>query len=152
MLQKVKECYKSVEVPFAKEDRYQSRRQNQNGVTGEKFRKESKIHGSEVQVMQNAKTILRFKNGKKKPGRKTFSVSVDLTKRRYELVSETNEFIKNNDLTSFFSFNDFKFNVLLLNCILLFSYVIFSDSLYYSQVIDDKTFRFSTSPCYFIPF
>ena len=77
MLQKVKECYKSVEVPFAKEDRYQSCRQNQNGVTGEKFRNESKIHGSEVQVMQNAKTILRFKDGKKKPGRKTFSVSVD---------------------------------------------------------------------------
>ena len=35
-------------------------------------------------------------------------------------------------ITSFRSFNNFKFNVISLNCILLFSYVIISDSPYYS--------------------
>ena len=38
-----------------------------------------------------------FKDGKKKPGYKPFSISVDLTKRRYLLLREARELIKNND-------------------------------------------------------
>ena len=38
-----------------------------------------------------------FKDGKKKPGYKSFSVSVDLTKWRYLLLREARELIKNND-------------------------------------------------------
>ena len=39
----------------------------------------------------------KFKDDKKKPGYKSFSVSVDLTKRRYVLLLEARELIKNND-------------------------------------------------------
>ena len=38
-----------------------------------------------------------FKDGKKKPSCKSFSVSVDLTKRRYLLFREARELINNND-------------------------------------------------------
>ena len=47
---------------------------------------------------------------------------------------------------NFLSFNDYKFDVLLLNYILLISYVIISDRVYYSKVLDDKTFLSSASP------
>ena len=56
--------------------------------------KKSKIHNSEIEVTGSAKTILHFKDGKKKPGCKSFSVSVDLTKRCYLLLGEAKEFIK----------------------------------------------------------
>ena len=38
----------------------------------------------------------KFKDGKKKPGSKSFSVSVDLTKRCYLLFRESKELIKKN--------------------------------------------------------
>ena len=38
-----------------------------------------------------------FKDDKKKPGYKSFSVSVDLRKRRYLLLREARELIKNKD-------------------------------------------------------
>ena len=99
--------------------RYQSCSQNWNGIHREKFRKESKIHHSEIQVTESAKTILqcqtkKFKDGKKKPGSKSFSVSVDLTKRCYLLFRESKELIKKNyDID--FAFAD-------INCFLGFRY------------------------------
>ena len=55
-----------------------------------------------------------FKDGKKKLVYKSFSVLVDLTKRRYLLLREARELIKNNDDTDF-SFAD-------INCSLGFRY------------------------------
>ena len=77
--------------------------QNWNGEHGEKFGKESKIHNSEIQVMESAETILRCqtkicKDGKKKSNYKSFSSSVDLTKIHYLLLSEAKGFIKNNNI------------------------------------------------------
>ena len=48
-----------------------------------------------------------FKDGEKKPGYKSFSVSVDLTKRRYLLLREARELIKNNNDIDF-AFADIK--------------------------------------------
>ena len=42
--------------------------------------------------------------GKKKPGYKSYSISVDLTKRRYLLLREARKLIKNNDID--FAFQD----------------------------------------------
>ena len=55
-----------------------------------------------------------FKDGKKKPGYKSFSVSVELTKRRYLPLGEARELIKNNDDIDF-AFAD-------INCSLGFRY------------------------------
>ena len=55
-----------------------------------------------------------FKDGKKKPGYKSFSVSVDLTKRRYLLSCEARELIKNYD--------DIDFAFMDINCSLGFKY------------------------------
>ena len=57
-----------------------------------------------------------FKDGKKKPGYKSFSVSVELTKRRYLPLGEARELIKNNDDIDF-AFAD-------INCSLEFRYKI----------------------------
>ena len=57
----------------------------------------------------------KFKDGKKKPGSKSFSVSVDLTKRCYLLFRESKELIKKNyDID--FAFAD-------INCFLGFRYI-----------------------------
>ena len=81
--------------------RYRSRSYDWNGVHGEKFRKESKIHHSEIQVMECPKKFYgtrpkNFKDGKRKLGYKSFSVSGDWTKMRYLLLREARELIKNN--------------------------------------------------------
>ena len=55
-----------------------------------------------------------FKDGKRKPCYKSFSVWVDLTKRRYMLLREARELIKNNDYIDF-AFAD-------INCSLGFRY------------------------------
>ena len=39
---------------------------------------------------------LNFMNGRKKPGAKSFSVSLDLTKRRYALLTKAKGLIKDN--------------------------------------------------------
>ena len=46
-----------------------------------------------------------FKDGRKKAGYKLFSGSVDLTKRRYLLLREARELIKNNDDFAFADIN-----------------------------------------------
>ena len=55
-----------------------------------------------------------FKDGKRKPCYKSFSVWVDLTKRRYMLLREARELIKNDDYIDF-AFAD-------INCSLGFRY------------------------------
>ena len=54
------------------------------------------------------------KDGKKKPGYKSFSVSVDLTKRHYLLFHEARESVKNND--------DIDFAFVEISCSLGFRY------------------------------
>ena len=44
----------------------------------------------------------RFENGKKKPGENSFSVSLDLTKRRYNLLKFAQGIVKEMDNVSFF--------------------------------------------------
>ena len=51
-----------------------------------------------------------FKDGKKKPGYKSFSVSVDLTKRRYLLMREARKLIKHNDDIDF-TFADINYSL-----------------------------------------
>ena len=51
-----------------------------------------------------------FKDGKKKPGYKSFSVSVDLTKRRYLLLREARKLIKHNDDIDF-TFADINYSL-----------------------------------------
>ena len=59
MWQNVKECYGfGTSAIFRR--RYQSCSSNWNGAHGEKLRQESKIYHSEIQVMESAKTILRY--------------------------------------------------------------------------------------------
>ena len=58
--------------------------------------------------------LKNVKDGKKKPGYKSFSVSVDLTKRHYLVFREARELIKNNDDIDF-AFAD-------INCSLGFRY------------------------------
>ena len=43
----------------------------------------------------------RFENGKKKPGENSFSVSLDLTKRRYNLLKFAQGIVKEMDNVSF---------------------------------------------------
>ena len=57
----------------------------------------------------------KFKDGKKKPGSKSFSVSVDLTKRCYLLFREARELIKKKNDDIDFAFAD-------INCSLGFRY------------------------------
>ena len=45
--------------------------------------------------------LRRFENGKKKPGENSFSVSLDLTKRRYNLLKFTQGIVKEMDNVSF---------------------------------------------------
>ena len=95
---KVKECYESVQVPFAQEDIDCA-----HGIGMEYTEKNS---GKEVKSIiakfkswrvrkqfYNARPK-NFKDGKKKPGYKSSSVSVGLTKRRYLLLREARELIK----------------------------------------------------------
>ena len=44
---------------------------------------------------------MRFENGKKKPGENSFSVSLDLTKRRYNLLKFAQGIVKEMDNVSF---------------------------------------------------
>ena len=44
---------------------------------------------------------MRFENGKKKPGENSFSVSLDLTNRRYNLLKFAQGIVKEMDIVSF---------------------------------------------------
>ena len=53
-----------------------------------------------------------FLNDKKKPGAKSFSVSLDLTKRRYALLSKANGLVKDNPSVAYV-FCDINFSLAL---------------------------------------
>ena len=116
--QKVKESYESVQVPFAQEDVDRAYRIGMEYPEKNSGKKVKSIivkfkSWSARKQFHNARPK-NFKDGKKKPGYKSFSVSVDLTKRRYLLLREARELIKNNyDID--FAFAD-------INCSLGFRY------------------------------
>ena len=87
--QKVKECYKSVQVPFTQEDIDRAHRiemeytEKNSGKKVKSIIVKFKLWRARKQF--NDAKPKNFKDGKKKPGYKSFSFSVDLTKRRYLL-------------------------------------------------------------------
>ena len=98
---KVKECYGSVQQPFAHEDIDRAHRIEMEYMEKNSGNKVKSIIGklkswSARKQFYDARSK-NFKDGKKKPGYKSFSVLVDLTKRRYLLLREVRESIKNNN-------------------------------------------------------
>ena len=118
MWQKVKECYELVQVPFAQEDIDCAHRTGMEYMEKNSGKKAKpiivKFKSCRVRKQFYDARPKNFKDVKKKPGYKSFSVSVDLTKRRYLLLREARELIKNNDDTDF-PFAD-------INCSLRFRY------------------------------
>ena len=116
--QKVKECCESVQVPFTQEDIDRAHRIGME-YTDENSGKRVKSIIVKFQSWRARKQFCdarpkNFKGGQKKPGCKSFSVSVDLTKRRHLLLREARELIKNND--------DIDFTFADINCSLGFRY------------------------------
>ena len=96
--QKVKECYESVQVPFAQEDITHAHRIGME-YTEKNSGKEVKSIIMKFRSWRAQKQFYdarpkNFKDGKKKPGYKSFSISVDLTRRCYSLLREARELIK----------------------------------------------------------
>ena len=115
---KVKECYGSVQQPFAHEDIDRAHRIEMEYTEKNSGNKVKSIIGklkswSARKQFYDARSK-NFKDGKKKPGYKSFSVLVDLTKRRYLLLREARELIKNDD--------DIDFAFVEINCPLGFRY------------------------------
>ena len=115
---KVKECYESVQLPFAQGDINRSHRIGMEYTEKNSGKKVKSIivkfkSWSARKQFYDARPK-NFKDGKKKPGYKSFSVSVDLTKRRYLLLREARELIKNDD--------DIDFAFVEINCPLGFRY------------------------------
>ena len=84
MWQKVKECYESVQVPFSQKDIDRAHRIGME-YTEKNLGKKVKSITVKLKSWRARKQFYdarpkNFKDGKKKPGYKTFSVSVDLTK------------------------------------------------------------------------
>ena len=105
MWKKVKDCYESVQVPFAQEDIDRAHR-NGKEYTEKNSGKKVKSIIAKFKSQRARKQFYdgrpkNVKDGKKKPGYKSFSVLIDLTKRRYLLLREARELIKNNDDTDF---------------------------------------------------
>ena len=99
--------------------RYRSRTEKWNEVHEEKSGKKVKSIIVKLKWRRQRKQFYdaRSKNSKKskkEPDYKSFSVSVDLTRRRYMLLRKARELIKNNDDTDF-TFAD-------INCSLRFRY------------------------------
>ena len=118
MWQKLKEFYESVQVPFAQEDVDHAHRIGMEYTEKNSGKKLKSIivkfkSSSARKQFYNGRTK-NFKDGQKKPGYKSFSVSADLTKNHYLLLREARELIKNNDDTEF-DFAD-------INCSLRFRY------------------------------
>ena len=118
MWQKVKECYESVQVPFAQKDVNCTHRIGMEYAEKNSAKKVKSIivkfkSWRARKQFYNARPK-NFKDGKKKPGYKSFSVSVNLTKRRYLLLWEARELLKNKDDIDF-AFPD-------INCSLGFRY------------------------------
>ena len=116
--QKVKECYESVQLPFAQEDIDRAHRIGMEYTEKNSGKKLKPIivkfkSWSAQEQFYDARPK-NFKDGKRKPCYKSFSVWVDLTKRRYMLLREARELIKNNDYIDF-AFAD-------INCSLGFRY------------------------------
>ena len=105
-------------MPFAQEDTDRAQRTEMK-CTKKKSGKKVKSIIVKLKWQRQRKQFCdaRSKNSKeseKEPGYKLFSVSVDLTKRRYFLLRKARELIKNNDDTDF-TFAD-------INCSLRFRY------------------------------
>ena len=117
MSQKVKECYESVQVSFAQEDIDRAHRMGMEYME-KNSEKEVKSIIVKLKSWRAGKQFYdarpkNFRDDKKKPGYKSYSVSDDLTKRPDLLLREARELIKNNDI-------DFTFAG--INCSLGFRY------------------------------
>ena len=118
MWQKVKQCYKSVQVSFAEEEVDHAHiigREYTDKNSGKKVKSMIvKFKSWRVRKQFYDARPKKLKDGKNKPGYKSFSVSVDLRKRRYLLLREARELIRNDDDIDFASAD--------INCSLGFSY------------------------------
>ena len=116
--QKVKESYESVQVPFAQEDvdrAYRIGMEYPEKNSGKKVKSIIvKFTSWSARKQFHDARPKNFKDGKKKPGYKSFSVSVDLTERHYLLFHEARESVKNND--------DIDFAFVEISCSLGFRY------------------------------
>ena len=118
MWQKVKECYELVQVPFSQEDidrAYRIGMEYTEKDSGKKVKSAIvKFKSWRARKQFYDARPKNFKDAKKKTGYNSFSVSVDLTIRRYLLLCEARELMKNND--------DIDFAFVDINCSLGFRY------------------------------
>ena len=104
IIEKVKECYEALEIPFneANIDRaHRIGKEYSDKTTGKKVKSIIVKFKSWKSCQQLYNSRPRFdKNRKNKPGQ-NFTISVDLTKRRYELLTKARGLIKDNDAIDF---------------------------------------------------
>ena len=104
IIEKVKECYEASEIPFNEANIDRARRigkEYSDKTTGKKVKSIIVKFKSWKSRQQLYNSRLRFdKNRKKKPGQH-FTISVGLTKRRYELLMKARGLIKDNDSIDF---------------------------------------------------
>ena len=104
IIEKVMECYEALEIPFneANIDRaHRIGREYSDKTTGKKVKSIIVKFKSWKSRQQLYNSRPRFdKNRKKKPGQ-NFTISVDLTKRRHELLMKARGLIKDNDAIDF---------------------------------------------------
>ena len=104
IIEKIKECYEALEIPFSEANIDRAHRigkEYSDKTTGKKVKSITVKFKSWKSRQQLYNSRPRFdKNRKKKPGQ-NFTISVDLTKRRYELLMKARGLIKDNDAIDF---------------------------------------------------
>ena len=104
MIEKIRECYNALELPFNEEAIDRAHRVGKE-YTNKILKKKVKSiilkfkSRKACQKLYNARRRAQ-KDGKKKP-RQNFNISVDLTRRRYQLLSEAKEIVKDNNGINF---------------------------------------------------
>ena len=102
---KISECFSEIRLPYkeAEIDRVHSIgkpcKNESSGLTKKLIIIKFKSRRYRQNVYRNRPR--RFENGKKKPGENSFSVSLDLTKRRYNLLKFAQGIVKEMDNVSF---------------------------------------------------
>ena len=97
MIEKIRECYNALELPFNEEviDRAHRVGKEYTDKISKKNTKSITVKFKSWKARQklyNARPRVQ-KEGKKKP-RQNFSISLDLTRRRYQLLSEARRIVK----------------------------------------------------------
>ena len=105
LVSKITECFRKIGLPYEKEEIDRVHRigkpykNESSGLTMKPIIIKFKSWRYRQNVYRNRPR--RFENGKKKPGENSFSVSLDLTNRRYNLLKFAQGIVKEMDIVSF---------------------------------------------------